>query len=41
VTAVLAVDRDYPDEFYEPTTRVGISEVGGRLYLSAPLLAPS
>ena len=41
VTVVLDVNRDYPDEFYEPTTRVQVEQEGGRWYLSAPLLAPS
>ena len=39
VTVVLDVNRDYPDEFYEPTTRVAVQEQDGRWYLSAPLLA--
>lgn len=40
VTAVLDVNRDYPDEFYQPTTRVPVQEFAGRWYLAAPLLAP-
>ncbi len=40
VTAVLDVNRDYPDEFYQPTTRVPVEEFQGRWYLAAPLLAP-
>ena len=40
VTAVLDVNRDYPDEFYQPTTRVPVEEFQGRWYLAVPLLAP-
>ena len=40
VTVVLDVDRDYPDEFYQPTTRVPVEQVDGRWYLVEPLLAP-
>lgn len=39
-TAVLDVNRDYPDEFYQPTTRVPVEEYQGRWYLAAPLLSP-
>jgi len=39
VTAVLDVNRDYPDEFYQPTARVPLQEVDGHWYLAAPLLA--
>ena len=39
VTTVLDVDRDYPDEFYQPTTRVDVEHFEGRWYLAAPLLA--
>ena len=39
VTAVLDVNRDYPDEFYQPTARVPVEEVDGQWYLSVPLLA--
>ena len=39
VTAVMDVNRDYPDDFYQPTTRVNVEEVDGRWYLAAPLLA--
>jgi hypothetical protein len=39
VTVVLDVDRDYPDEFYQPTTRVAVEPFEGRWYLAAPLLA--
>jgi hypothetical protein len=39
VTTVLDVDRDYPDEFYQPTTRVAVEAFEGRWYLAAPLLA--
>jgi hypothetical protein len=39
VTTVLDVDRDYPDEFYQPTTRVPVEGFDGRWYLAAPLLA--
>ena len=40
VTVSMDVNRGYPDEFYQPTTRVPVSQVGGRWYLDAPLLAP-
>jgi hypothetical protein len=39
VTTVLDVDRDYPDEFYQPTPRVPVEQFEGRWYLAAPLLA--
>ena len=39
VTTVLDVDRAYPDEFYQPTTRVPVAQLDGRWYLAAPLLA--
>ena len=39
VTTVLDVDRAYPDEFYQPTTRVPVEQFDGRWYLAAPLLA--
>jgi hypothetical protein len=39
VTAVLDVNRDYPDEFYQPTAKVPVKEVDGRWYLATPLLA--
>jgi hypothetical protein len=37
---MLDVDRGYPDEFYQPTTRVPVEQVDGRWYLVEPLLAP-
>jgi hypothetical protein len=40
VTVTLDVDRGYPDEFYQPTTRVPVEQVDGRWYLVEPLLAP-
>ena len=40
VTTVLDVNRGYPDEFYQPTTTVPVSEADGQWYLAAPLLAP-
>ena len=40
VTVTLDVDRGYPDEFYQPTTRVPVVQVDGRWYLVEPLLAP-
>ena len=40
VTVALDVDRGYPNEFYQPTTRVPLEQVGGRWYLAEPLLAP-
>jgi hypothetical protein len=39
VTAIMDVNRDFPDDFYQPTARVNVEEVDGRWYLSAPLLA--
>ena len=39
VTAVMDVNRDYPDDFYQPTALVNVEEVDGRWYLAAPLLA--
>jgi hypothetical protein len=39
VTAVLDVNRDFADEFYQPTARVPVQELDGRWYLAAPLLA--
>jgi hypothetical protein len=38
VTAVLDVNRDYPD-FYQATPRVGVEQFDGRWYLAMPLLA--
>jgi len=39
VTVAMDVNRGYPDEFYQPTPRVGVEEVDGREYLAAPLLS--
>ena len=39
VTAVMDVNRDFPGDFYQPTTHVNVEELDGRWYLSAPLLA--
>ncbi len=39
VTAVLDVNRDYPDDFYQPTARVPVEDFQGRWYLAKPLLA--
>jgi hypothetical protein len=39
VTAVLDVNRAYPDEFYQPTATVPAEEFDGRWYLAAPLLS--
>jgi alkyl sulfatase BDS1-like metallo-beta-lactamase superfamily hydrolase len=39
VTTVMDVNRDYPADFYQPTTRVPVEDVDGRPYLSVPLLA--
>jgi len=39
VTVAMDVNRGYPDEFYQPTPRVGVAEVDGREYLAAPLLS--
>jgi hypothetical protein len=41
VTVVMDVNREFPEDFYQPTTRVPVEDVGGRAYLSAPLLAPA
>jgi hypothetical protein len=40
VTVALDVNRGYPDEFYQPTTRVAVEQVDGRWYLAEPLLEP-
>ena len=40
-TVMLDVNRGYPDEFYQPTTRVPVEQVDGRWYLVEPLLNPS
>ncbi len=39
VTVVLDVNRDYPGEFYQPTTTEPVEQVDGTWYLSQPLLA--
>ncbi len=39
VTVVMDVNRGYAGEFYQPTPRVGVAEIDGREYLTAPLLA--
>jgi hypothetical protein len=39
VTTVMDVDRAYPDEFYQPSTRTPVEQFDGRWYLAAPLLA--
>ena len=39
VTAVLDVNRAYPEDFYQPTARVPVEEFDGRWYLAKPLLA--
>jgi hypothetical protein len=39
VTAVLDVNRAYPEDFYQPTARVPVEEFEGRWYLAKPLLA--
>ena len=39
VTAIMDVNRDYPDDFYQPTALVNVEEVDGHWYLAAPLLA--
>jgi hypothetical protein len=39
VTTILDVNRDYPDEFYQPTTRVPVEIFDRRPYLAAPLLS--
>jgi hypothetical protein len=40
VTVVMDVNRGYPEYFYQPTTRVAVTQVEGRWYLVEPLLAP-
>jgi hypothetical protein len=40
VSVALDVNRGYPDEFYQPTTRLPVEQVDGRWYLAEPLLAP-
>jgi hypothetical protein len=39
VTIVLDVNRDFPDDFFRPTTQVNVEELDGRWYLAKPLLA--
>jgi hypothetical protein len=39
VTTDLDIDRAYPDQYYQASTRVPVEEVDGRWYLSAPPLA--
>jgi hypothetical protein len=39
VTAVLDVDPDWPDEFYQASPTVPVENYQGRFYLAAPLLA--
>ncbi|HEX8967506.1 MAG TPA: hypothetical protein VF937_06485 [Chloroflexota bacterium] len=39
VTAILDVNRHDPDQFYQPTSRVGVEQVDGRWYLAQPLLS--
>jgi hypothetical protein len=39
VTAILDVNRAYPDEFYQPTTRVKVERFNDQWFLAAPLLA--
>jgi hypothetical protein len=39
VTVAMDVNRDYADEFFQPTPRVAVQEVDGREYLLTPLLA--
>jgi hypothetical protein len=41
VTAVLDVNRDFPDDFYQPTTREPVEDFEGHWYLAKPLLANS
>jgi hypothetical protein len=41
VTVDLDINREFEDEFYQATPRVGLEEVDGRWYLAAPLLAPT
>jgi hypothetical protein len=39
VTAILDVNRDFGEDFYQPTTRVPVEQFEGRWYLAKPLLA--
>jgi hypothetical protein len=39
VTVVLDVNRDFPDDFFRPTTRVNVEQLDGRWYLAKPPLA--
>ncbi|HET6316981.1 MAG TPA: hypothetical protein VFG86_11015 [Chloroflexota bacterium] len=41
VTVVLDVNRDYPGEFYQPTTTEPVEQVDGAWYLTQPLLVRS
>jgi hypothetical protein len=38
VSVVLDVNRNFPDVFYQPTSRVPVEQLDGRWYLSEPLL---
>ena len=37
--SALDVNRDFPEDFYQPTARVPVEEFEGRWYLARPLLA--
>ena len=39
VTVVIDVDRAFPDEFYQATTRVPVQQSGQQWYLAVPLLS--
>jgi hypothetical protein len=39
VTVDLDVNREFPEEFYQPTPRVPVEAYDGRWYLAAPLLS--
>jgi hypothetical protein len=39
VTTVIDVDRAFPDQYYQGTTRVPVEQVGGVWYLAQPLLS--
>ena len=39
VTVVIDVDRAFPDQFYQATTRIPVEQSGGTWYLAQPLLS--
>jgi hypothetical protein len=39
VTAIMDVNRAFPEDFYQPTATVSVTQVDGEWYLATPLLA--